>query len=56
VRRFNMPVDRFLRAPVGTMRAVLTRQIMLSPDQQAEAVRQLAAAYAKYQSTAAKPK
>jgi hypothetical protein len=38
------------------MRAVLTRQIMLSPDQQAEAVRQLDAAYAKYQNTAAKPK
>jgi cytochrome c2 len=56
VRRFNMPVDRFLREPMGTMRAVLTRQIMLSPDQQAEAVRQLDAAYAEYQKTAAKPK
>jgi hypothetical protein len=38
------------------MRAVLTRQIMLSPEQQAEAVRQLDAAYAEYQKTAAKPK
>jgi hypothetical protein len=50
VRRFSMPIDRFLRAPVGTMRAVLTRQIMLSPDQQAEAVRQLDRAYAAHQS------
>jgi cytochrome c2 len=56
VRRFGMPVDRFLRAPVGTMRAVLTRQIMLSPDQQAEAVRQLDRAHAEFQRTAAKPK
>jgi hypothetical protein len=56
VRRFNMPIDRFLREPVGTMRAVLTRQIMLSPEQQAEAVRQLDAAYAEYQKPAAKPK
>ena len=56
VRRFNMPVDAFMRAPVGTMRAVLTRQIMLSPEQQEEAVRQLRAAYAAYQSTPAKGK
>ena len=56
VRRFNMPIDQFLRAPVGTMRAVLTRQIMLSPEQQAEAVRQLDRAYAEFQRTAAKPK
>jgi hypothetical protein len=38
------------------MRAVLTRQIMLSPDQQAEAVRQLDRAHAEFQRTAAKPK
>jgi hypothetical protein len=31
------------------MRAVLTRQIMLSPGQQEEAVRQLRAAYAAHQ-------
>jgi len=49
VRRFSVPVDRFLREPVGTMRAVLTRQILLSPEQPAEAVRQLDAAYAAYQ-------
>ena len=56
VRRFNMPIDAFMRAPVGTMRAVLTRQIMLSPEQQDEAVRQLRAAYAAYQTTPAKAK
>jgi hypothetical protein len=56
VRRFNMPVDQFLRAPVGTMRAVLARQIMLSAEQQAEAVRQLNAAYAAYQQSLSKTK
>jgi mono/diheme cytochrome c family protein len=56
VRRFNMPIARFLATPVGTMRAVLTRQIMLSPEQQAEAVRQLDAAYAAYQQMSAKAK
>ena len=56
VRRFNMPVDQFLRTPVGTMRAVLTRQIMLSPEQQAEAVRELGAAYAAYQQSLSKAK
>ena len=56
VRRFNMRIEEFLRAPVGTMRAVLTRQIMLSPEQRDEAVRQLHAAYAAYQAASAKPK
>jgi hypothetical protein len=48
IRRFNMPIDVFLRAPVGTMRAVLTRQIMLSREQEDEAIRQLRAAYTAY--------
>ena len=56
VRRFNMPIDAFMRAPVGTMRAVLTRQVMLSPEQQDEAVRQLRAAYDAYQSALPKGK
>ncbi len=56
VRRFNLSIDAFMRAPVGTMRAVLTRQIMLSPEQQEEAVRQLRAAYAASQATPAKAK
>ena len=54
VRRFNMPVGQFLRAPVGTMRTVLARQIMLSAEQQAEAVRQLNAAHAAYQQSLSK--
>jgi len=56
VRRFNRPIEEFLRAPVGTMRAVLARQIMLSPDERAEAVRQLRAAYSEFQKGPAKPK
>jgi len=56
VRRFNMTIDAFMRAPVGTMRAVLTRQIMLSPDQLDEAVRQLHAAYAAHQAAPAEVK
>ena len=56
VRRFNMPIDAFMRAPVGTMRAVLGRQIMLSPDQLDEAVRQLRAAHAAHQAASAASK
>ncbi len=56
VRRFNTPVEQFLRAPVGTMRAVLSRQIMLSEEQRGEAARQLAAAYAAYQQSLLKAK
>lgn len=56
VRRFDLPIDAFMRAPVGTMRAVLTRQIMLSPEQRDEAVRQLRAAYLEYQKRAAQAK
>jgi cytochrome c551/c552 len=56
VRRFDRRIDQFLRAPVGTMRAVLTRQILLSPEQQAEAVRQLEAAYAAFQTASSKAK
>ncbi|MFO7692064.1 MAG: hypothetical protein R6V57_03150 [Vicinamibacterales bacterium] len=50
VRRFNLPIEEFMRAPVGTMRAVLTRQILLSPGQRDEAVRQLRSAQAAHQS------
>ena len=52
VRRFNVTVERFLREPTGTMRAVLSRQILLSDEQRAEAARQLAAAYAAHQAGA----
>jgi cytochrome c551/c552 len=49
-RRFSMPIDEFVRNPVGTMRAVFARQFMLSPAQKDEAIRQLRAAFAQYES------
>jgi hypothetical protein len=49
-RRFSRPVDEFVRNPVGTMRAVFARQFMLSPAEKAEAIRQLRAAFAEYES------
>jgi len=52
-RRFSMPIDAFVRNPVGTMRAVFSRQFMLSPEQKDEAVRQLRAAFAQYESARA---
>jgi cytochrome c2 len=49
-RRFSLPIDVFVRNPVGTMRAVFSRQFMLSPAQKDEAIRQLRAAFAQYES------
>jgi hypothetical protein len=48
-----MPIDAFVRNPVGTMRAVFSRQFMLSPEQKDEAVRQLRAAFAQYEAARA---
>ncbi len=49
-RRFSLPIDVFVRNPVGTMRAVFSRQFMLSPCREKdEAVRQLRAAFAQYE-------
>jgi cbb3-type cytochrome oxidase cytochrome c subunit len=48
-RRFSRPIDAFVRNPVGTMRAVFSRQFMLSPAQKDEAIRQLRAALAQYE-------
>jgi cbb3-type cytochrome oxidase cytochrome c subunit len=48
-RRFSLPIDVFVRNPVGTMRAVFARQFMLSPAQKDEAVRQLRAAFSEYE-------
>ena len=48
-RRFSLPIDVFVRNPVGTMRAVFARQFMLSPAQKDEAIRQLRAAFAQYE-------
>ncbi|MBP1634006.1 MAG: hypothetical protein H6Q10_580 [Acidobacteria bacterium] len=48
-RRFSKPIDDFVRNPVGTMRAVFSRQFMLTREQKEEAVRQLRAAFEQYQ-------
>jgi hypothetical protein len=50
-RRFSKPIDEFVRNPVGTMRAVFSRQFMLTAEQKQEAIRQLRAAFAQYQAT-----
>jgi cytochrome c2 len=48
-KRFGRTVDDFLREPTGTMAVVLSRQIVLTPEQKAEAVRNLRAAFAEHQ-------
>jgi hypothetical protein len=47
--RFGRTVDDFLREPTGTMAVVLSRQIVLSPEQKAEAVQKLREAFAEHQ-------
>jgi cytochrome c2 len=47
--RFGRTVDDFLREPTGTMAVVLSRQIVLSTDQKAEAVQKLREAFAEHQ-------
>ncbi len=47
--RFGRTVDDFLNAPTGTMAVVLSRQIILSPEQKAVAVQKLREAFAEYQ-------
>jgi cytochrome c2 len=47
--RFGRTIDDFLAAPTGTMSVVLSRQIVLTPDQKQEAIRNLRAAYAEYE-------
>jgi cytochrome c2 len=47
--RFGRTVDDFLREPTGTMSVVLSRQIVLSPEQKAVAVQKLRDAFAEYQ-------
>jgi mono/diheme cytochrome c family protein len=54
-RRFSRPVDDFVRNPVGVMRAVFSRQFMLTAGQKEEAVRQLRDAFAVYQASLARP-
>lgn len=47
--RFGRTLDDFLRAPTGTMSVVLSRQIILTPEQKAVAIQKLREAFAEYQ-------
>jgi cytochrome c2 len=47
--RFGRTLDDFLEQPTGTMAVVLSRQIVLTPEQRAEAVRRLREAFAEHQ-------
>jgi hypothetical protein len=53
--RFGKTIDDFLAAPTGTMSVVLSRQIILTPDQKQEAIRNLRTAFAEYQRLRAAP-
>jgi cytochrome c551/c552 len=48
-KRFGVTIDDFLRNPTGTMSVVLSRQIILSPEQKQVAVEKLREAFAEYQ-------
>ena len=47
--RFGRTIDDFLREPTGTMSVVLSRQIILTPEQKAVAIGKLREAFAEYQ-------
>jgi len=47
--RFGRTVDDFLREPTGTMSVVLSRQIVLTPEQKAVAVQKLREAFAEHE-------
>jgi cytochrome c2 len=47
--RFGRTLDDFLREPTGTMSVVLSRQIVLTPEEKAVAVGKLREAFAEYQ-------
>jgi len=47
--RFGRTVDDFLREPTGTMSVVLSRQIVLTPEQKATAVEKLREAFAEHE-------
>jgi cbb3-type cytochrome oxidase cytochrome c subunit len=48
-KRFGRTLDDFLREPTGTMAVVLSRQIILSPEEKAVAVEKLRQAFAEHQ-------
>ncbi len=54
--RFGRTVDDFLREPTGTMAVVLSRQIVLTPEQKAVAVEKLREAFAEHQKQKAEGK
>ncbi|MGE5126554.1 MAG: c-type cytochrome [Betaproteobacteria bacterium] len=55
--RFGRTLDDFLAAPTGTMSVVLSRQIVLTPEQKAVAIQKLREAFAEHQrQKAAEPK
>ena len=47
--RFGLTLDAFLANPTGTMSVVLTRQIILTPEQKQTAIQKLREAFAEYQ-------
>jgi hypothetical protein len=47
--RFGRTLDDFLAQPTGTMSVVLSRQIILTPEQKATAVQKLREAFAEHQ-------
>jgi hypothetical protein len=47
--RFGLTLDQFLANPTGTMSVVLTRQIVLTPEQKQTAIQKLREAFAEYQ-------
>ncbi|MBP6703373.1 MAG: c-type cytochrome [Vicinamibacteria bacterium] len=47
--RFGRTLDDFIREPTGTMAVVLSRQIILSPEEKAVAVSKLREAYAEHE-------
>jgi cbb3-type cytochrome oxidase cytochrome c subunit len=53
--RFGRTLDDFLREPTGTMQVVLSRQIVLTPEEKAVAVQKLRDAFAEHQKQKPKP-
>jgi mono/diheme cytochrome c family protein len=47
--RFGRTIDDFLASPTGTMSVVLSRQIILTPEEKAMAIQKLREAFAEYQ-------
>jgi cytochrome c2 len=47
--RFGLTIDTFLANPTGTMSVVLSRQIILTPEQKQTAIQKLREAFAEYQ-------